>query len=136
MVTVSYWLWWAAGVLAVLTVMFTLTRLDAVRAELGRVARDSDPSATADMVERVVHLSVLVIVCSGLVLGILGGVVALRLRAGRGWARAALATITVLAVAYGVFVLSATGPLVLAYTAVALAAGVCMYLPGAKRWFI
>lgn len=135
-VTVSFWLWWVAGVLALATVLVTLTRLDAVRAELAGVARDSDPAATTDMVDRVVDLSLAVIVGGGLSLGILGGLLALRLRAGRGWARVTLIALTLLAVVYAVLVVSATGGLVLAYATVAVAAGVCMYLPGAGRWFL
>jgi hypothetical protein len=133
-VTVSCRLWWLAGVLAVLTVGFALTRLDAMRAELSGVARDSDPAATAEMVERVVNLSVLVIVGGGFLLGVAGGLLALGLRAGRRWARLSLAAITLLAVGYAVLVVSATGWLVLAYAATALAAAVCMYLPPASRW--
>jgi hypothetical protein len=132
-VTVSCWLWLVAGALAVAAVLVTLTRLDAMRAELARVAGDSDPS---DMVGRVVDLSVVVIVGGGLGLGVLGGLLALRLRAGRGWARVTLIALTLLVVVYAVLVASATGWLVLVYAAVTVAAGVCMYLPGAGRWFL
>jgi hypothetical protein len=135
-VAVSCWLWWVAAALAAVTVLFTLTRLDTVRAELARVARDSDPTAAPEMVDRVVDLSVVVIVAGGLVLGVLGGLLALRLRVGRGWARVTLIALTLLVVVYAVLVVTVTGGLVLAYAAVAVAAGVCMYLPGAGRWFI
>jgi hypothetical protein len=133
-VTVSCWLWWVAGVLAVAAVVVTLTRLDAVRAELADVARDSD--AAPDMVDRVVDLSVVVIIGGGLFLGVLGGLLASRLRAGRGWARVTLIALTLLGVVYAVLVVSATGWLVLVYAAVTVAAAVCMYLPGAGRWFL
>jgi hypothetical protein len=134
-VAVSGWLWWLAAVLAVLAVVFALTRLDAMRAELDRAARDSDPSAAPDVIDQVVDLSVLVIVGGGLVLGLVGALLALGLRAGRGWTRVTLVVVALLAVAYGVLVVSATGWLVLAYSGVAVAAAVCMYLPGARRWF-
>lgn len=134
MVTVSVWLWWLAALLAFLTVVLALTRLDAVRAELDRAVQDSDPAATPERVDQVVDLSVLVIVGGGLLLGVLGGLLALRMAAGRGWARATLVGVAVLAVAYGVLVVSVTGWLVVAYAAVAVAAGVCMYLPSGKRW--
>lgn len=134
-VTVSGWLWWLAAALAVLTVMFALTRLDAVRDVLARAARDNDPAATQDVVDQVVDLSVLVIVGGGLLLGLGGGLLALGLRTGRGWARVALFALPLLAVAYGLLVVSATGGLVLAYSAVTVAAAVCMCLPGARRWF-
>jgi hypothetical protein len=134
-VTVSWWLWWLAAVLAVVTAALALTRLDDVRVELARVTRDSDPSATPDMVGRVVDLSVLVIVGGGLVLGVSGVLVALALRARRRWSRAALITLTLLACTYAVFVVDATGWLVLGYAAVTVVAAVCMYLPSVRRWF-
>jgi hypothetical protein len=134
-VIVSCWLWLLAAFLAVATAALALTRIDDMRAELGRVARDSDPSATPDMVDRVVDLSVLVIVGGGLLLGVLGVLVALALRAGRRWSRVVLITLTLLACAYGVLVVDSTGWLVLGYSAVTVAAAVCMYLPGSRGWF-
>ncbi|MFL6119694.1 hypothetical protein [Actinophytocola sp.] len=62
--------------------VFALTRFDAVRAELTRIARDSGPSATADTRW---SLPVLVIVGGGLLLGVAGASFALGLRAGRRW---------------------------------------------------
>jgi Flp pilus assembly protein TadB len=134
--TVAHWLWCLACALAVGTALATLTRLDTVRADLVRVARDSDPDATADVVDRVVDLSMLVIVGGGLLLGALGAVFALALRAGRGWSRPSLVLLTVLVVVYAVFVVQATGLLVVACAAVAVAAAVCMYLPGSGRFFL
>jgi hypothetical protein len=134
-VTVSYWLWLAAAGVAVVAVVLALTRLDAIRAGLGRVVRDSDPSATADTVDRVVHASVLVIVIGGLVLGVAGGLFALGLRVRRKWARIMLTVVAVLSAAYGWLVVSATGWLVVAYAVLSVAAAVWMYLPGARRWF-
>lgn len=134
MIATSCWLWWLAAVLAALTVVLTLTKLDAVRGELGLVVRESDPSATPERIDQVVDLSVLVIVGGGLVLGVLGGLLAIRLWSGRGWARVVLVVVTLLVVVYGVLVVSATGWLVLAFSAVATAAAVCMYLPGGTRW--
>ena len=131
----SCWLWLAAAAVAVVTVLVTVSRLDAVRADLGRVVLDSDPSATRDTADRVVDVSVLVIIIGGLVLGVAGGLFALGLRAGRGWARVTLTGVAVLAVGYGVLVESATGWLVLGYAVLAVSAAVCMYLPGSRRWF-
>ena len=133
-VTVSCWLWWLAAGLAVVTVALTLGRLDTVRAELGQAVRDSDPSATPDRVDQVVDLSVLVIVGGGLLLGVVGGLLALRLRAGRRWARLALTIVAVLVVAYGVLVFGATGWLALGYGGLAVVAVVFMYLRGSTRW--
>lgn len=133
-VVLSCWLWWLGAALAVLIVVLTAGRLDAVRAELGQAVRDSDPSASSDRVEQVVDLSVLVIVVGGLLFGVVGGLLALRLRAGRRWARLALTIVAVLVVAYGVLVFGATGWLVLGYLAVVVVAAVLMYLRGSTRW--
>jgi hypothetical protein len=135
-VTVSCWLWLVAAVVAIATVALTVSRLDAVRADLGRAVLDSDPATTQDTVDRVVHVSVLVIIIGGLVLGVAGGLVALGLRAGRGWARVTLIGLAVLAVGYGVLVRSETGWLVLGYATLAVVGAVCMYLPGSRRWFM
>jgi len=134
-ITVSCWLWWLAVFPAFLTVVLALTKLDVVRGELDRAVRDSDPSATPERIDQVVDLSVLVIVCGGVVLGLVGALLALVMRGGRRWARGTLVGVMVLAVVYGVLVVSVTGWVVLAYAAVTVAAAVCMYLPGGRRWF-
>lgn len=134
-VTASGWLWFLAAALALVTAVGALTRLDALRAELTRVARDNDPAATPDVLDRVVDVSVLVIVGGGPLLGAVGVLVALALRAGRGWSRVALVAVALAACVYAVYVVAATGPMVVGYAAVAVAAAVCMYLPGAGRWF-
>ncbi|TDV47792.1 hypothetical protein [Actinophytocola oryzae] len=134
-VALSYWLWWVAALVAVVTVVLALTRIDAMQDELARIARESDPDATDDTVDRVVDLSVLVIIGGGILLGVVGAVLAVGMRAGRGWARVTLIALTLLAVAYALLVVSATGGLVLGYAAVTVVAAVCMYLPGGKRWF-
>lgn len=134
-ITVSSWLWWVASVLGVATSALALTRLDTVRAELAGVAREANPTATAAKVDQAVHLSVLVIVGGGLLLGAAGVLVALALRARKGWSRVVLITLTLMACTYGVFVVDATGWLVLAYAAVTVVAAVCMYLPGSGGWF-
>jgi hypothetical protein len=134
-VTLSCWLWLVAAVVAIATVALTVSRLDAVRADLGRAVLDSDRSATRETADRVVDVSVHVIIIGGLLLGVMGGLVALWLRAGRGWARVMLTGVTVLAVGYGVLVRSETGWLVLGYATLTVAAAVGMYLPGSRRWF-
>ena len=134
-VTVSSWLWLLAAVLALATSALALTRLDDLRDGLAGVARDSDPTATQDTVDRVVDLSVLVIIGGGLLLGVVGVLIGLALRAGRRWSRPVLITLTLLACTYGVFVADATGWLVFGYAAATVIAAICMYLPGSRRWF-
>jgi hypothetical protein len=134
-VTVSCWLWLAAALVAMAAVASTVSRLDAVRADLRRAVLESDSAATQDTVDQVVDASVLVIIIGGLVLGVVSGLVALGLRAGRGWARVTLIGFAVLAVGYGVLVRSETGWLVLGYAGLTVAGAVCMYLPGSRRWF-
>lgn len=53
--------------------------------------------------------------------------------AGKNWGRGALVLVAFLAVAHGVLVVS---PLGLAAAGVAVAASVCMYLPGSRSWFV
>lgn len=134
-VNLSWRLWLVATVVAIATVAVAVSRLDAIRADLGREVLERDPSMSEDAVARVVHASVLVIVVAGLVLGVAGGLFALTLRRGKGWARVMLTAVAVLAVGYGWLVVSATGWLVLGYAALTVAATVCMYLPGGRRWF-
>jgi hypothetical protein len=134
-VVVSVWLWWLAAALAVLTVVSAAARLDAVRAELASAVLATDAEATPEVVDRVVDASVLVLVVGGLVIGIACLSLLPRMRAGRGWARVALTAVAVVAVAYGVLVVSVTGWVVLACAAAATAATVCTYLPGSGRWF-
>ena len=133
-VTLSCWLWWLAAMWAVATVAATVGRLEAVRAELGQAVRDSDSSATADRVEQVVDLSVLVIIGGGALFGILVVLLASRLRAGRRWARLALTFVAALVVAYGVLVVGVTGWFVLGYVGLVVVATVLMYLPAGGRW--
>lgn len=135
-VTLAFWLWGLAATLAVATAVVAAGRLDALRGEFVREARENDSSASADTVDRVADLSVLVLVGGGLLLGVLAVLLAAAMRAGKGWARVALVLVALLAVGYAVLVVAPAGWLVLTVAGVAVVAAVCMYLPESKPWFV
>lgn len=135
-VIVSFWLWFAGAALAVVAVTLAVTRLAEMHAEFVSEARANDPTATADTIENVADLSVLVVVGGGVLLGVAGVLFAAAMRGGRRWARPTLVLVVVLAAGWAVLVVEPVGPLVVACAAVLLVAAVCMYLPGSKSWFV
>lgn len=144
---VSFWCWLVGSLVAGAAVVLTATRIDPIRAEFARLAGDRDPDATQATIDRVASASVLVVVGAGVLLALLGLLLAGPMRAGRGWARLVLTVVAAAAVAYAAFVVSAlTDPMLdrlrmpvvvglLGYAALALVGTVCMYLPGAGAWF-
>lgn len=135
-VHVAFWLWAAAAVLALVTAGVGAARYDALHDGFTREARAEDPSAGQDTVEQVADLSVLVIVGGGLLLGVLGVLLAAAMRAGRKWARFALVLVAVMAVAYAVLVTGPTGWLPAACAVVAVTGAICAYLPGSRSWYV
>jgi len=135
-VMAAFWLWVAGGLAALAAVALVAGRLDELRAEFVREARANDPTATADTVERVADLSVLVITGGGLLLAVTGVLSAVAMRAGRNWARILLVVVAALAVGWAVLVVAPAGPLVVAVAAAAVVAVVLSYLPRSKPWFV
>jgi len=135
-VTVAFWLWQLAAALAIATAVVAVGRLGALRDEFRLEARENDGAAGADTVDRVADLSVLIVVSGGLLVGVLAVLFAAAMRGGKGWARGVLVLVVLLAVAYAGLVVAPMGWIVLAAAGVALVAGVCMYLPGSKPWFV
>jgi hypothetical protein len=135
-VIVAFWLWQVAAALAIGTAVVAVGRLDVLRDGFHREARENDATASAGTLDRVADLSVMVIVGGGLLLGVLAVLFAAAMRAGKGWSRAALVLVALLVVAYAGLVEAPMGWVVLAAAGVALAAGVCMYLPGSRAWFV
>lgn len=132
-VTTAFWLWYLAAGCAAAAAVLAVARLDDLHTEFEREARASDPSASADTVERAADLSVLVVVGGGVLLALMGVLFAAAMRAGKNWGRGALVLTALPAVAYGVLVVS---PLGVATACVAVVASVCMYLPGSRSWFV
>jgi hypothetical protein len=146
-VDVSFWCWFAGSLLVAATVAVVSTRTAPMRAEFARLAIAGDPDASTATIERVAGASVLAVVGTGALLGVLGLVLAGLMRAGRNWARVTLVAGALIAMAYTAFcatsltepMLDDRGALVsaglLVYTATILAGVVCMFLPGGKAWF-
>jgi hypothetical protein len=146
-VAVSFWCWLIASLLVGASVAVGSTRIEDMRAEFARLAGIGDPEATQATIDRVADASVLVVIGTGGLLGVLGLLLAGPMRAGRGWARFCLAVVAVLALVYAVFVTTAVteemlGDLrvpvaagLLAFAATATVAAVCTYLSGTRTWF-
>jgi len=146
-VDVSFWCWFAGSLLVAAAVGLVSTRTAPMRAEFARLAGIGDPEASTATIDRVAAVSVLAVIGTGAILGVLGLVVAGLMRAGRNGARVCLVVVALVAVAYTAFcstsltepMLGDRGGLVsvilLAYTATILAGVVCMYLPAGKAWF-
>lgn len=135
-VTISFWLWLVAAGFAMATAIMAAGRVDGLRAEFEREARERDATASADTVGRVADLSVLVIVGGGLLLGLLAVLFATAMRAGKGWGRALLVVVTLLAVGYAVLVLDPMGWPVVVAAGTAVVAAVSMCLPESRPWFV
>ena len=146
-IAVSFWCWLAGSLLVAAIVAVTSTRTDPMRTEFARLAGERDPDASRATVDQVASASVLVVLGTGVLLGILGLALAGAMRAGRGWARVVLTLAAVVGVAYTALVTSSlTHPMLedlrtpvtaglLAYTALTVVATVCMFLPGTMQWF-
>lgn len=146
-VTISFWCWMLAGLLAAGTVVLLATKIDPMLAEFARLARISDPEASQATIDQVAAVSVLLVLGAAALFGLLGVGFAAAMRSGSNGARLVLALLALPAVGYGSYLaIAATdamlGPtratityVLLGYTAAVLTAAVCLFLPGARRWF-
>jgi ABC-type sugar transport system permease subunit len=146
-IVMSFWCWLVAGVVVGGTVALAYTRLDPMRTEFARLARDRDSGASQATIDRVASASVLIVIGTGVALCVLCLALALVLRAGRGWGRVFLAVVALIAVVYAAVVSSAvTDPMLddlrtpvvaglLGFTVLVLVAAVSMFLPGTTAWF-
>ena len=146
-VSVSFWCWLASSLLLGATTAVGSTNIGPMRTEFARLAGNRDAAATQATIDRVACVSVLVVIGTGAIVGVLGLALAGTLRAGHNWARVILTTLALIAVAYAVFVSTAVTDTMLgdlrgmvraglrAYTPMVLVAAVCMYLPGTSSWF-
>jgi hypothetical protein len=146
-IAVSFWSWLVGSLLLAAVTAVTVTKTGAMRTEFARLARENDADATRKTIDSVATASVLVVVGTGALLAVLGLVLCRGVRAARGWVRILLTVVAVAGVGYAALVSSAlTGPMLddlqgavtvglLAYTALVVVAGLCMYLPGSGAWF-
>ncbi len=145
-VTIAFWCWVLGGLSAAVASALGATRLDPMRAEFVRLARDTDPTAAADTVERVAMASVLVVLGTGALVGVFAVLLAGAVRAGRNWARVLLIGVALIAFVHTAFVASSVtaamlgdlrAPVIgglLGSTALILCGTVCMFF-GTKAWF-
>jgi predicted nicotinamide N-methyase len=146
-VSASFWCWLAGSLLVGAIVALASTKIEPMRAEFAQLTGTSDPAAAQATIDKVATASVLLVIGSGAMLGLLALALAGAMWAGKPWARVVLAALALTALAYAVFVSIAMtdamlGDLrdavsggLLAYSAVVLVAAVCMYLPGTGPWF-
>lgn len=145
-VVVSLWMWMLSCVVPLIAIVYAVTRLDAVREHLRVAAVTQTPDATADSLDRVVSVTVLIALVALAVPAILTIILALLMVNQRNWARILLLLVGIAGIpAVGL----ASGALsdrgtdwqnnlaigVLAQTILVLLAAVLMFLPSANRWF-
>ncbi|MFI7672690.1 hypothetical protein [Actinophytocola sp. NPDC049390] len=134
-VTAAFWLWLLAAGFSVATSATALGKRAELHADFVRQARSNDAAASADRVDQVADLSLLVVIGGGVLVGLLAALFAAALRAGRAWARVALVLVALSAVAYAVLVVGPMGWPVVAAAGVAVVATVSMCLPESRPWF-
>jgi hypothetical protein len=146
-ITFSFWCWILGSLLAGATGALAATKVDAMRTEFARIARDRDADAAKSTIDSVASASVLIVIGTGLLLAVLGLLLAFAMRTARGWARLFLTVLAIIGVGYAAVVVSAlTDPMLedlrtlvtaglLAYTVLVVVAAVWMYLPGSNAWF-
>jgi hypothetical protein len=135
-VRASFWLWGTGAALALLAVVLATRRLGELRAEFVREATAADPTATADTIEQVADLSVLVVVGGGVFVAALAVLVAVVMARGHNWGRVLLVVVALATVGWAVLVLAPAGPLVVAASAAMVVASVLMYLPSSRPWYL
>lgn len=148
-VTIAVWCWMAGGLVAAVASALGAIRLEPMRVEFVRLARDTDPAATADTIDQVAMASVLVVLGTGALVGVFAVLLAGAVRSGRNWARVLLtlvALVALVAFVHTAFVASSVtsamlgdlrGPVIgglLGSTALILCGAVGMFL-GTKAWF-
>lgn len=145
-VTVAFWCWMLGGLLAAVVSALGAVRLEPMRVEFVRLARETDPAATADTIDQVAMASVLVVLGTGALVGVFAVLLAGAVRKGRNWARVLLVMVALVAFVHTAFVASSVtsamlgdlrglviGGLVVS-TALVLCGAVAMFL-GTKVWF-
>lgn len=145
--TFSFWCWILGSLVVGAAAALSATKIDAMRTEFARLATERDSAASQSTIDSVAAASVLIVVGTGALLAVLGLLLALAMRSGRGWARVFLTVIGIVAIGYAAVVSSAlTDPMLddlrapvtgglLGYIVLVLVATIWMYLPGTTAWF-
>lgn len=145
-VTIAFWCWMIGGLMAAVSSALGALRLEPMRVEFVRLARDTDPAASADTIDQVAMASVLVVLGTGALVGVFAVLLAGAVRAGRNWARVLLVVVALIAFVHTAFVASSVtsamlgdlrGPVIgglLGSTALILCGTVSVFV-GTKAWF-
>lgn len=138
-VELSYWLWFGACVLGMITTVATLRYFSELQTLVLVIVEQQYPLETAATREKAAWATVATVIGAGALIILVQLLLALAMRSGRGWARFALVGFIVLGALYGVAVLGAAPAIsragLLASTAMMVIASVPMFLPGTRPWF-
>lgn len=138
-VDLSYWLWFGACVIGMITTVATLRYFSELQTLVLAIIERQYPLETPATREKAAWATVATLIGAGALITLIQLMLALAMRSGRGWARFALIGLTVLGALYGVTVFGAAPTIsragLLASTAVMAVASVPMLLPGTRPWF-
>lgn len=138
-VDVSFWLWIASVVIALISTALSLLQLDTLRAASLEAASQGGAVLDPAAAEQAANIGVIVGVVVALLLVVAQLALALLMRRGRNWARIVLAVLAALTVLLlPLSVPTSTGPILavtVIQTLLVLVATVYMFLPRANPWF-
>jgi hypothetical protein len=129
-VLVSFWIWVVSAVLTVIAALITLTEHDAI---LDTVRQHPPAGLQPDQYDSYVQTLIVTTLITAVVLGALDVFFAIKVRAGRNWARLVLTILTVL---FGLYDLTSGASLAtLISVVVSLVAVVLLYVPRSRDFF-
>jgi hypothetical protein len=145
-VVASTWIWIASCLVPLLAIIYSVTRLDDVRAHIHATAVIEDPTATAESLDRVVNVTMWIALAALAVPAVVEIVLALLMVNRRNWARVLLLLVGLLgipaaAIAFGALsddAAASKNNLAIGIAVQALlvvVAIVLMFLPSANHWF-
>lgn len=138
-IDLSYWLWFGACVIGMITTVATLRYFGELQALVLAIVEQQYPLETAATREKAAWATVATLIGAGALIPLVQLMLALAMRSGRGWARFALVGLTVLGALYGVAVFGAAPTIsragLLASITVMVIASVPMLLPATRPWF-
>ncbi len=138
-VDVSYWLWFGACVIGMITTVATLRHFSELQTLVLAIVDQQYPLETPATREKAAWATVATLIGAGALIALVQLMLAVAMRSGRGWARYALVGLTVLGALYGVAVLDAAPTIsragLLASISAMVIASVPMFLPATRPWF-
>jgi hypothetical protein len=135
----SFWLWLGACLAGMITAAVTLRYFGELQAVLLALVERQFPQETPETREKAAVATVATLIGAGVLLILVQMALAITMRSGRGWARAALLLCTLLGALYGVALFSSAPPLsrvgLVTTTVLMVIAMGPMFLPGTRTWF-